>query len=129
MYIDLLKYEKDNPTKKFLDSLSLNMVLLYILHPTRIHGQSRTLIDNIFSKQYNKEAVSGNLTSVISDHFPHLLFVPSIFSDPNISQRNWFKFNKEGFILDYFKKDCDSVLSISRNDVDFSFNNFIDEHE
>ena len=41
--INLLKYEKHDPINELLDSLSSNMVLLYILHSTRIHGQSRTL--------------------------------------------------------------------------------------
>ena len=44
---NLLKYEKYDPAIEFLDSFSSNMFLLYILHPTRIHGQSRILIDNI----------------------------------------------------------------------------------
>ena len=96
---------------------------------TRIHGQSRILIDNIFSNQYNEKAISCNLTSTISDHLPQFLFIPSIFSDPssksNIYERNWSKFNEEGFILDYFEKDWDSILNLSRNDIDLSLNNFL----
>ena len=51
-----------------------------------------------FSNQHNKEAISGNLTSTISDHLQQFLFVPSILSDLpssklNIYQRNWTKFN------------------------------------
>ena len=84
----------------------------------------------MFSNQYNKEAISGNLTSTISDHLPQFLFVPSTFSDlpsskSNMYERNWPKFNKEDFISDYFQKDWDSILSLSRNDIDFSLNNFL----
>ena len=75
-------------------------VLPYILHPTRIHGQSRTLISNIFSNQYNKEAISCKLISITCDYFPQFLFVPTIFSNPpsfksNIFERNWSKFNEK----------------------------------
>ena len=49
--INLLKHEKHNPTNEFLYSLSSNMFLPYILHPTKIHRQSRILTDNIFINQ------------------------------------------------------------------------------
>ena len=106
------------------------MFLPYILHPTRIDGQSRALTDNIFSNQYNKEAISDNLASTISDHLPQFLFVPSIFSDQlsfksNIYEKNWSKCNKEDFILHYFEKDWDSILNLSRNDIDLSLNIFL----
>ena len=59
--------------------------------------------------------VINNLTSAFFDHLQQILFVPSILSDQpssklNIYQRNWTKFNKEDFILDYFEKDRLSVL-------------------
>ena len=86
------------------------MVLPYILHPTRITGHSKTLIDNIFSNHMSKKAICGNLTYTISDHLPQFLIIPSIFSDPsslksNVYERSWSNFNKEEFILDYFEKD------------------------
>ena len=59
--------------------------------------------------------VINNLTSAFFDHLQQILFVPSILSDQpssklNIYQKNWTKFNKEDFILDYFEKDRLSVL-------------------
>ena len=74
--IDLLKYDSHTSTNEFLDSLSSNMVLPYILHPTRVTGHSKTLIDNIFSNHISKETICGNLTSTISDHLPQFLIVP-----------------------------------------------------
>ena len=64
-----------------------------ILHPPRVTGHSQTTIDNIFSNYISKEAVCGNLTSTISDHFPQVLFIPSMFSNnpdkkSNISERS-----------------------------------------
>ena len=128
--IDLLKYEKHSSTNEFLDLLSSHIFLPYILHPTRIHGLSRTLINDIFSNQYNKQAISDNLKLTISDHLPQFLFVPSIFSDltsskSNIYNKEWSKFSKEYFVLDYFEKDWDSILNLTRNDIDSWLNNFL----
>ena len=47
--IDLFKYDSHTSINKFLDSLSSNVVLIYILHPTRVTSHSKTLTDNIFS--------------------------------------------------------------------------------
>ena len=55
--VDLLKYESHPPTNEFLDSLSSNMFLPYILLPTRVTSHSKTLIDNIFSNHVSKEAI------------------------------------------------------------------------
>ena len=65
---NLLKNEKHDHIK-FLIPFH-QMFSPYILNTTRIHGQSKTLIDNIMPNQYNKEAVSSNLTFTISNHFP-----------------------------------------------------------
>ena len=40
-------------------------------------------------------------------------------------ERNWSKFNKEDFILDYFERDWDGILNLGWNDFDLSFNNFL----
>ena len=66
--IDLLKYEEHKATNEFLDSLSSNVVLPYIIHPTRITSHSKSIIDNIFSNYISQEIISGNLTLTISDH-------------------------------------------------------------
>ena len=68
---NLLKNEKHDHIK-FLIHFH-RMFSPYILNTTRIHGQSRTLIDNILSNQYNKEAVSSNLTFAISDFWFSLI--------------------------------------------------------
>ena len=117
--IDLLKYDSHTSTNEFLDFLSSNMVLLYILHPTRVTGHSETLIGNIFSNHISKEAICGNLTSTISDHAPQFLIMPSIFSDPfssksNVYEKSRSNFNKEDFILDYFEKDWNVILNVEK---------------
>ena len=40
--IDLLKYDNHTQANEFLDSFSSNVVLPYIVHPTRVTGHSKT---------------------------------------------------------------------------------------
>ena len=67
------------PTNEFFDSLSSDLILLYIFHLDRVTGHSKTLIDNIFSNHIPKETICGNLISVISDHLPQFLIMLSVF--------------------------------------------------
>ena len=106
--ISLLNYNVHNPTNEFLDSLASNSFLPYIFEPTRITSYSKTLINNIFTNVILPDSsLSGNLTATISDHLPQFLIVPNILSNPpsnksNIYERDWFNFDQENFILDYF---------------------------
>ena len=80
--IDLLKSDSHTSTNELLDSLSSNIILPYILHPTGIAGHFKTLIYNIFSNHISKEVICGNLTFTISDHLSKFWITPSIFSGP-----------------------------------------------
>ena len=77
--MNLLKYNDHQPTNEFLESLTSNSFLPYILQPTRLTSNSKTLIDNIFSNVISYEVISGNITATISDHPPQFLFVPNVF--------------------------------------------------
>ena len=68
--VNLLNYNDHTPTNEFLDSLASNSVTPYILQPTITTDHSETLTDNIFSNIIAIDALSGNLTSTISDHLP-----------------------------------------------------------
>ena len=70
--IDSLKHESHTLANELLDSLSSSMILPYILHPTRINGHSKTLINNIFFNHISKEAICENLTSTITDHLSQI---------------------------------------------------------
>ena len=130
--IDLLNYNDHQPTNEFLDSLTSNSFLPYILQPTRLTSHSKTLIDNIFSNVISHEVTSGNITATISDHLPQFLFVPNVFSNPscqksNIYERDWSKFVQQNFVLDYFDKDWSDVLQLDQQDVNLSINSFLDK--
>ena len=127
--INLFNYNVYQPTNNFLDSLASKSIIPYILQPTTLASHWKTLIEYIFSNILFSEIISGNLAATISDHLPLFLFVPNILSNPsynksNISERDWSKFNKENFILDYFDKNWSDILQLDRQNVDLSIESF-----
>ena len=66
--IDLLSHSSDHDT--LLYTTHSNCCYPHINKPTRIDGQSSTLIDNIFSNIFDKDITSGLIFSDISDHLP-----------------------------------------------------------
>ena len=106
--VNLLNYNNHNPTNELIDSLASNSFVPYILQPARLTSHSKTLIDNIFSNIISTYAITGNLTSTISDHLPQFMIFPNVFSNhpasppaPSSNKANTF----ENFILDYFSID------------------------
>ena len=111
-------------------TLSSHLFLPHITQPTRIRDTSKT-IDNIFPNTLIENTTSGNLTATTSDHLPHFIILPNIFSNPplnksNIYERDWSNFVQENFILDYFYVDWYSLINNDK-DVNLSFNNFLRE--
>ena len=54
--------------------ISLNNITLYgflpnILQPTRISDDNATVIDNIYSNNFERESISGNILVQFADHF------------------------------------------------------------
>ena len=89
--VNLLNYNDHNPTKEFLDPLSSNSFVPYILQPTRLTSHSKTLIDNIFSNTISPEAIFGKLTATISDHLPQFRIVPNVFGNPPQTRLTFLK--------------------------------------
>ena len=108
--VNLLNYNEHNLTNEFLDSLASNSFINFILQPMRITSHSNTLIDNVFSNVIDPDIISGNLTTTISDHLPQFSIIPDMSGNisgnkSNIYERDWSKFDRENFILDYFSAD------------------------
>ena len=86
--VNLLSTDEDS--SHFLDCLGSNLVMPQILLPTRIAGDSHTLIDNIFSSVTGSSNISGNICYKISDHLPRFC----IFStEKNSNAGESVKFN------------------------------------
>ena len=80
--IDLLNFDTSKYVSTFLDDLASNSLQPQILLPTRISSNSKTLIYNIFCNIPNplvKSAMSGNISSSISDHLPQFFILPEFF--------------------------------------------------
>jgi len=71
--MDFLKYENDRDVNDLLDMFLQNLSKPYILLQTFFtkSGYS-SLIDNIFYNGLEKNCISGNFDSPITDHLPEL---------------------------------------------------------
>ena len=128
---NLLNYNEHKPTNEFLDSIASNSVIPYILQPTRLTSHSKTLIDNIFSNVLSCETISRNITATISDHLPQFLFAPNELLKPlcnksNILEKDWSKFNKENFILEYFDRNWPEILELDLHNLNLSMDSYLD---
>ena len=70
--INLLNYDSHNATAEFADLLYANSFIPLINRPTRVSRFSATLIDNIFTNNFQNihKSHQGILVTEISDHFP-----------------------------------------------------------
>ena len=62
---DLLKYDHDEGEADFLDVMYSKLLLPNISSPTQITSTSATLIDKIFTNDYDNTFMSGNLNSFV----------------------------------------------------------------
>ena len=127
-----MNYNEHNQTNELLDSLASNSFIPLILQPTRITRHSNTVIDNIFSNVIDPDIISGNLTATISDHLPQFAIILNMFGNilgnkPNIYKRDWSKFDRESFILDYFSVYLEDLLKIDKLNADNSTKMYLDK--
>ena len=72
------------------------------------------------------------MTATISDHLPQFAIVPNMFDNAlgnksNIHERDWSKFDRENFILDYFSVDWEGLLKFDELNADNSTKMFLDK--
>ena len=72
------------------------------------------------------------MTVPISDHLPQFTIIPNMFGNIShnkcyIYERDWPKFDKENFILDYFSVDWEYLLKIDKLNVDNSTKIYLDK--
>ena len=65
------------------------------------------------------------MTATISDHLPQFAIIPNIFGNisgnkSNIYERDWSKFDRANFILNYFSFDWEDLLKIDELDAENS---------
>ena len=72
------------------------------------------------------------MTATISDHLPQFSTIPNMSGNvsgnkSNIYERDWPKFNREHFILEYFFVDWEDLLKIDELNVDNSTRMYLDK--
>ena len=77
--IDLLNVDTSEHVSTFLDDLDSNSLQHLILLPTRISNNSKTLIFCNIPSLLVKNAMSGNISSSISDNLSQFLILPVSF--------------------------------------------------
>ena len=127
---DLIKASSDRETADFYNSMTSNFLLPLITLPTKINTVKDTLIDNIFTNQFNPDFKTGNISIGLSDHLPSFMIVPKTNQNHlpkkhNLYRRKTKGFNKENFLLDFLSVNWDKTIEINQNDVNNSFNKFI----
>ena len=81
---DMLKVKFESSSEHTLINLSSNCLHLQILLPIWISGNSKTIIDTMFSNitgPLMKNVTAGNITLSISDHLPQFFFLPDFLSN------------------------------------------------
>ena len=126
--INLLNFQKNEATRKFLSVLHENLFLPHIVQPTRfVNKQKPSLIDNIFTNFIIDTPISGNLISKISDHLPNFLIIRNISNKtpPNQNEvyRDFSRFNLDNFKEDLSHRLLTKFPEIS-NDTNMLYNAF-----
>ena len=85
--INLINYNDDKNTGNFLDTMFSQSFLPYITTPTRITRNTKTLINNIYYNKPLNNIISGNLSSIISDHLIQFLIKPIDFLEKSSNRQ------------------------------------------
>ena len=131
--INLLNFDISEQVRTFLNDLASNSLQIQILLPTRISNNSKTLIDNIFCNIPNplvKSAMSGNISSGISNQLPQFFILPEFFSKSpltkySIVSHDWEKFNNQLFLENFEKINWNQVLPLNQDNVNITFQSYL----
>ena len=99
-----------------------------IKSPTRVQGESATVIDNILTNTYYQDTVCGNIISDLSDHFSQFASIPRCNvsrKDGGYTFRDYSNFSADNFRQDIMSLDFDT----SSSDVNDQFVDFLDKLE
>ena len=104
--INWINYNDHKNTGNFLDTIYSQSLLPYTTTPPRITRHTKTLIDNIYHNKPLNSIISGNLSSINSDHLIQFLIEPIEFSQKSSKminrQRLYKTFSSVGPTLSQF---------------------------
>ena len=115
-------------TMDFIEQMLSNFLLPVISKPTKLNNSNNhTLIDNIFINNISPETKSGNLAVDTPDgHLPSFMITPR--PNQNFLPKKHNKFVRDIKNLNYESliDDWDAIIDSSRNDVNYSAENFFE---
>lgn len=116
--INLLNCVNHPAPENFLNMMNSNLLLPCILQPSRVTDRSATLIDNIFANTFNFNALSGNLVTKMSDHFPQFLIIRDLklyYIFLNYYKHDYSHFSEEVFVEEVYYIDFSPVYKSNLN--------------
>ena len=125
--IDLSKSDKNGNIADYVNTLHSMGCSQVIANPTRITANSSSVLDHIYTNNYNQHIPTHALYSDISDHLP-VLIMSKNFKLPKLQ----YKCYKRDFIEDDFLLEmsgfCSGFLNVSDSiSVNELFNQFISQ--
>ena len=117
--IDLLKYDTNNNSSEFLNSMSSAGFLPSILQPTRITDDTSTIIDNIYTNNVNQSSLSGNILISFADHLTQFISVQKKTNNHkpyDIFKRDFANFDEQSFKNDVSIQNWNSISLTDANE-------------
>ena len=128
---DLLKYDHDEEVSGFLDAMYSKLLLPNISSSIQITSTSTTLIDNIFTNDYDSTFTPGNLVTTLSGDLAQILIVPirntTRHKEPTKVHRDFQKIlrNKDIISRDLENTNWDTELRLNLENINISTEKFI----
>ena len=124
----MLQFRCNQIIKTYADNLLGYSVKCCINKPTRISATTKSLLDHIYTIDFNRSLFSGIALCDISDHLPTLIFIKDIKYIKKKSEevyiRDMKNFSEELFCQDLYKQLGDLHVTESRSPHD-QFEEFV----
>ena len=124
----LLKSEVSEFGQNFLLSLQSCYLIPSIDKPSRVRGNSASLIDNVFVNNPDCVSVSGNIISDVSDHFWQFCTFRSARDRIKPAKRKIPNFFRDSFTQNVNQIDWQSIIANGINDIDYIFSSFYSKY-
>jgi len=126
--IDLLKSESYNYAHNFLLSLQSYSFIPLIDKPTRVYGNSATLIDNMLVNNTTNLLSCGNIISDISDHFSQFRVMANNLMKRSVTGfrkvRDFSHFSEVKFLAEVSNINWNRIISPPNMNTDKLFSKF-----
>ena len=126
--INLLKIDTNQLTADFYQTLISYSLIPTITKPTRITHHTATLIDNIFTNDYNHNHSPGLLFTDITDHLP-IFLITELSTQKIKNNKTTFRFINKTNLNEFNQAvlSCNWSPVLDESDPNISYNLFMDK--